>query len=127
MSTADLTILHVDDDADMRHVTALCLSRDAGVTVVSAESGREALDLLRSGLRPDVIVLDVSMPDMDGPATLSALRDLDGLEGAPVVFLTGRAAEHERRRYLALGAASVIPKPFDPSTLADDLRAVARR
>ena len=127
MSTAELTILHVDDDADMRHVTALSLSRDAGVAVVSAESGREALDLLKSGLRPDVIVLDVSMPEMDGPATLSALRDLDGLESAPVVFLTGRAAEHERRRYLALGAASVIPKPFDPSTLADDLRAVVRR
>ena len=127
MSTAELTILHVDDDADMRHVTALCLSRDAGVAVVSAESGREALDMLEAGLRPDVIVLDVSMPGMDGPATLSALRDLDGLESASVVFLTGRAAEHERRRYLALGAASVIPKPFDPSTLADELRAVAQR
>lgn len=126
MSTADLTILHVDDDADMRHVMALCLSRDAQVTVVSAKSGREALKLLQSGLRPDVIVLDVSMPEMDGPTTMSALRKLDGLESAPVVFLTGRAAEHERRRYLALGAASVIPKPFDPSTLADDLRAVAR-
>lgn len=126
MSTVDLTILHVDDDADMRHVTALCLSGDAGVRLVSAESGREALDLLESGLRPDVIVLDVSMPGMDGPATLSALRELDGLEAAPVVFLTARSAEHERRRYLALGAASVIAKPFDPATLADDLRAVAR-
>jgi CheY-like chemotaxis protein len=126
MNAAELTILHVDDDADMRHVTALCLSTGNGVTLVSAESGREALDLLKSGLRPDVIVLDVSMPGMDGPATLSALRELDGLEAAPVVFLTGRSAEHERRRYLALGAASVIPKPFDPSTLADDLRAVAR-
>jgi Response regulators consisting of a CheY-like receiver domain and a winged-helix DNA-binding domain len=123
--TAVLTILHVDDDADMRHVTALCLSVETDLRVISAASGREALDLLDAGLRPTVIVLDVSMPDMDGPATLAALRKRDGLEAVPVVFMTARFAEHECQRYRSLGAVGVIPKPFDPACLAADLRALA--
>ena len=62
------------------------------------------------------------MPEMDGPTTLAALRRLDGLSETPVLFLTGQAAEHERARYRALGAADVIAKPFDPARLADDIR-----
>lgn len=120
--SSTLLVLHVDDDAEMRHVTALCLFGAPDIRVTSAESGQQALQLLEGGLRPHLILLDVTMPEMDGPATLTAIRALDGLADTPVVFLTGRASEQERQRYSALGAAGVIVKPFDPAQLADHVR-----
>jgi len=120
--SSTLLVLHIDDDAEMRRVTALCLAGAPDIAVTSAASGREALDHLCEGFRPHLILLDVTMPEMDGPATLAELRRLDGLAETPVVFLTGRASEHERQRYKALGAAGVIAKPFDPARLAHDIR-----
>lgn len=117
-----LVILHVDDDADIREVAAMSLQLDADIDLVSVASGEEALARLRAGLRPDVILLDVMMPELDGPATLAQLRGIPGQEETPVVFMTARAQAQEQDRYLGLGARAVIQKPFDPMTLARDLR-----
>lgn len=122
MSFRTLLILHVDDDAEMRDLIALCLATAEDMTLTSLDSGPAALEHLKAAPPPHLILLDVCMPEMDGPATLAALRGLDGLAETPVVFLTGRTAEHECARYRALGAADVIAKPFDPARLADDIR-----
>lgn len=121
---APLTILHVDDEADIREVTALSLELDPDMAVQSAVSGQDALDVLGGGYRPDVILLDVMMPDLDGPGTLERLRQLPGCETTPVIFMTARTRKEERDAYIALGAVSVITKPFDPMTLGAHVRDV---
>lgn len=119
-----LLVLHVDDEADIREVTALSLSLDPDIEVQSAASGQEALDVLQAGLRPDVVLLDVMMPVMDGPGTLERLRAVPGCETVPVVFMTARTRNEERDAYLALGAVAVVVKPFDPMSLAQQVRAI---
>ncbi len=117
-----LVVLHVDDEPDIREVAALSLQLDPAITLISVPSGEEALSRLDAGLTPDVILLDVVMPMLDGPATLSRLREIPGQEDTPVLFMTARAQAQEQNRYLALGARAVILKPFDPMTLARDVR-----
>ena len=116
------SVLLVDDDPDIRTIGRLSLANVGGLTVHLAASGAEALALLAS-LRPDLILLDVMMPDLDGPATLRALKDDPALADIPVVFMTAKAHPREVERYLALGARAVIAKPFDPLTLAERVRA----
>ena len=89
-----------------------------GFRVIEAQTGTEALEMLEQ-LDPDVVVLDVMMPGMDGPATLKALRALPQTAAIPVIFLTGKVQIHEVRHYKKLGALDVIPKPFDPRLMAD--------
>lgn len=117
-----LAILHVDDEPDIREVAAFSLELDPEIDLTTAESGELALELLKGGLRPDVILLDVMMPRLDGPGTLARLRVLPGLEQTPVIFMTARVQSSERDRYLELGAIGVITKPFDPMTLAGQVR-----
>lgn len=117
-----LKVLHVDDEPDIREVAAMSLDIDPDVELVSAASGQKALEALEAGLRPDVILLDVMMPDLDGPGTLERLRKLPGLADTPVIFMTARAQSHEQQRFLSLGAIAVIVKPFDPMILAQQVR-----
>lgn len=117
-----LMVLHVDDEPDIREVAAFSLELDPSIDLTTAESGEVALDLLRGGFRPDVILLDVMMPRLDGPGTLARLRALSGLETTPVIFMTARVQTSELDRYLDLGAIGVITKPFDPMTLASQVR-----
>ena len=112
------SVLLVDDDPDIRRVGEIGLRIVGGLEVWCAESGPEALELLGS-IHPDVVVLDVMMPGMDGPDTLRAIRERSDV---PVVFLTAKAQQREVQRYLGLGAAGVIPKPFDPMELAQELQ-----
>ncbi|RZJ43185.1 MAG: response regulator [Brevundimonas sp.] len=119
---SSLAVLHVDDEPDIREVAGLSLDLDPGVVLTTAESGEVALQLLEGGLRPDVILLDVMMPRLDGPGALARLRLLPGLEETPVIFMTARVQASERDRYLDLGAIGVITKPFDPMTLAGQVR-----
>lgn len=116
-----LKILIVDDEADIRRIARLGLSRLGGCDVLEASNGREALLVARTE-RPDVILLDVMMPGQDGPATLEALRADTTTAPIPVVFLTAKAMPSEVARLEALGAAGVLTKPFDPRTLADQVR-----
>ena len=114
---SDLRLLHVDDDENIRALAALAFDLAGGVAVHSAASGSEALRLVAEGLRPDVVLLDVMMPGMDGPAVLAALAEMPEVAGAPVIFMTAQTQDHEVARLKALGALGVVIKPFDPMPL----------
>jgi CheY-like chemotaxis protein len=116
-------ILIVDDDEDIRMVSEVVARRIGQWEVVLAASGEEALERA-SEEQPDVILLDVMMPGMDGPATLEQLRRDSATAAIPVIFLTARAQSHEIERYLALGADGVIVKPFEAMTLPDRIRQI---
>ena len=114
-------ILVIDDSALIRHVVQAGLRGEPGWHVDAAESGPRGVELATSA-RPDLILLDVEMPDPDGPATLALLREREVTREVPVLFLTGHSADEDRRTLLALGAAGVIAKPFDPPALAAEIR-----
>jgi CheY-like chemotaxis protein len=117
-----LNVLHVDDEPDIREVAAFALEMDPELSVRSVASGQEALEVLGSDALVDVVLLDVMMPELDGPGTLERLRQLPGHADTPVIFMTARAQSHELDRFLSLGAIAVIIKPFDPMTLGQQLR-----
>ena len=121
-----MKVLIVDDDDDIRTITRLSLTTVGGLDVVEAADGRAAVDAALCE-RPDLILLDVMMPEMDGVQTLAALRSQGAVAGIPVVFLTAKALQSEIDRLLSFNVAAVFVKPFDPLTLADRLRDVARR
>lgn len=119
-------VLLVDDEPDIRQIAELSLRAVARWEVVAAGSGRQAVEVAEAS-RPDVILLDVMMPSMDGPTTLGELRRSPALRGVPVIFMTAKAQKHEIERYLALGASGVIIKPFDPMSLAAEIRRIVER
>ena len=120
-----LSVLYVDDEPDIREIAGLALGLDPGLEVRLAGSGAEALEMVRGGAwRPDVVMLDVMMPVMDGPAVLAGLREENATVATPIVFITARTQAQDRERLLQLGAVAIIAKPFDPMTLAQQLRAV---
>lgn len=116
-------ILHVEDEDSIREVAALALGTVGGFTVEGCSGGAQAVERAPA-FAPDLVLLDVMMPDMDGPATLAALRALPGLEEVPVVFMTAKVMAEEIARFKDLGAVDVIEKPFDPMTLADRVREI---
>jgi two-component system OmpR family response regulator len=121
MIRADLrTVLYVDDEPDIREVVELSLGLIENVQVVTCESGKQALGVLPD-VRPDLVLLDVMMPDLDGPGTLKAMRAHPALKHIPVVFMTAKAMPQEVAKFRELGAASVIAKPFDPMTLGEQV------
>jgi two-component system OmpR family response regulator len=114
-------VLHVDDEPDIREVVELSLSLDPDLKVRSCGSGGDALAAAVAWL-PDLILLDVMMPLMDGPTTLTHLRQSPRTADIPVVFMTARAQPRELEHFVSLGAEGVIAKPFDPMTLATAVR-----
>ncbi|HTO60880.1 MAG TPA: response regulator [Bradyrhizobium sp.] len=116
-----IRLLHVDDEPDIRTVVELALSMDPVFEVRSCESGADAL-AAAAEWQPDLMLLDVMMPVMDGPATLARLRANPATTDIPVIFMTARAQARETERFRSLGAIGVIPKPFDPMTLAASVR-----
>jgi len=115
------TLLLIDDDDDIREIAQLSLELGAGWNVITAASGPEGIELAREK-QPDAILLDVMMPVLDGPATLARLREDERTKAIPVVFLTAKARPAEHDRLASLDVAGVLPKPFDPMTLADRLQ-----
>jgi CheY-like chemotaxis protein len=120
-----LRILHVDDEPDIREVVELSLSLDPAFSVRSCASGGDALCAVVEW-PPDLILCDVMMPVMDGPATLARLRQSPHTAHIPVVFMTARAQTRELEHFKSLGATGVIAKPFDPMTLAASVRSHLR-
>jgi CheY-like chemotaxis protein len=118
----NLHTLSVDDEPDIREIINLSLSLDPLFRVRECSSGRAALRDATEW-RPDLILLDVTMPIMDGLTTLAELRADRRTAMIPVVFMTARAQAHEQARFKSLGAAGVIPKPFDPMRLPALVRA----
>ncbi|MFT3765006.1 MAG: response regulator [Minicystis sp.] len=105
-------VLVVDDEPHLRRIGELCLRSIGQMTVSLAASGAEAVEVAATE-RPDVILLDVMMPGMDGPTTLGELRARPETADIPVIFMTAKVQKHEVERYLRLGAAGVIGKPFE--------------
>jgi CheY-like chemotaxis protein len=114
-------LLHVEDEPDIRAVVEMSLALDPDITLKSCASGADAL-VAAADWEPDLILMDVMMPVMDGTETLTHLRESARTAAIPVVFMTARAQTTEAEHFLSLGAAGVIPKPFDPMTLAAAVR-----
>ena len=110
-------ILHVDDEPDIRKIAELSLGLNPDIEVRSCASGADALAVAITW-RPDLIICDVMMPTMDGPATLAQLRRNPETAAIPLIFMTARAQASELDHLKSLGATAVISKPFDPMTLA---------
>jgi CheY-like chemotaxis protein len=121
-----MKVLIIDDDADIRMIAGLSLSRVGKMEVIEAASGAEGVRKAQAE-KPDVILLDMMMPTMDGSQTLAALRLQPGTAETPVIFLTAKAVGVEVERMTALGAAGVLIKPFDPRTLSADVLALVKR
>lgn len=114
-------ILYVEDDPDIQAIAIMVLDTINGFTLEACNSGSDALEKAVA-FNPDLILLDVMMPGMDGPETLKGLRNFPELANTPVVFMTAKVQPQEVQGYLSLGAVGVIAKPFDPMTLAQQLR-----
>ena len=114
-------ILYVDDEPDIREIAELALSLDPGLDVRTAASGEEAIALAQEW-SPQLVLLDVMMPGMDGPQVLARLRSIPATRAVPVVFITARAQADELHTFATLDAKGVIAKPFDPMTLAEQVR-----
>lgn len=115
------TLLLVDDEADIREVGRLSLQISGGWEVLLAGSGQECIEVAKEHL-PDAIILDVMMPDMDGIATLEALRSEPATAHIPVLFLTAKVQAADQARFLQLGVAGILAKPFRPNSFAADVR-----
>lgn len=123
---AEIRILHVDDEPDVRLLVEASLGLDPDLVTQSCASGAEAL-AIAAHWRPDLILLDATMPDMDGPATLAQLRHDPHTAGIPVLFLTASSQDSDVDRFKAIGSVGVIAKPFDPRALAPSVRSHAQQ
>src|SRR5687768_14822240 len=110
------SLLYVDDDDDIREIVELSLSLDGSIRVHSSAGGEQALITMREQ-RPDLVVLDVMMPGMDGPAMFDRMRADPLLKHIPVIFMTAKADSGEAARFRDMSAIGVIAKPFDPMVL----------
>ena len=115
-------ILIIDDEEDIREVAALSLEATAGWEIVTASSGADGI--LAAGNSkpvPDAILMDVMMPEMDGPTTFRMMQQNPELAGIPVILLTAKVQGVDQRRFAGLGVSGVLFKPFNPLTLADQI------
>ena len=113
-------ILLIDDEKYLSSVIQICLKKLGGWTVLSAESGSEGL-LKAETEQPDAILLDVMMPDLDGPTVLQRLKANPATQAIPVIFLTAKVQSADHKKYAQLKIAGVLAKPFDPLKLADQV------
>ena len=118
-----MKVLIIDDEADVRRIASLSLVHVGRFEVVEASGGREGVAVAHAE-KPDVILLDVMMPGMDGPTTFAALRDDPATRDIPIVFVTARAMSAELEPLRSLGAKGVLTKPFNAMTLPKDLESV---
>lgn len=114
-----LRVLYVDDEEDLREVAQMSLELDPEIEVRACASGAAAIEEI-DAWHPDLILMDVMMPDMDGPETLRRMR-ARGV-AVPIVFVTARAAHTDVQQLTALGADGVVAKPFNPLQLATQVR-----
>ncbi|BAZ04566.1 response regulator [Calothrix sp. NIES-3974] len=113
-------ILVIDNEEYIQEVTKICLETVAGWEVITASSGIEGIKKATTE-KPDVILLDVMMPDMDGLTTFKKLQEQGETRNIPVILLTAKIQNSDRQRYAAMGMQAVIPKPFNPMELAQDV------
>ncbi|HNB16766.1 MAG TPA: response regulator [Candidatus Obscuribacter sp.] len=116
-----MKVLLVDDDTNIRMVAVMGLEDELDWEIQEASSGQEAIQLA-STQKPDLILLDMMMPGMDGISTFGKLRELDTVKDTPIIFMTAKVQPEEIESYKILGARGVIIKPFDPITLAQEIQ-----
>jgi len=116
-------ILYVEDEVDIQTIAKIALEDIGGFNVKICSSGQEAIELIES-FNPDLILLDVMMPGIDGPETLKRLKKLNLLGNSSIIFMTAKVQIQEIEYYKSLGALDVISKPFDPITLADKINEI---
>jgi len=116
-------ILYAEDEPDIQAVAKLALEMIGGFKVLICGNGSEALEKVKD-FAPNLILLDVMMPGMDGPTTLQNLRADPATAAIPVIFLTAKVQAAEIAQYQAMGALTVMAKPFNPMTLATEVKQV---
>ena len=121
MSNTLKHILVIDDDDDIREVSQMSLETVGGYTITSLNNGKDAISQAPNIKELDAILLDVMMPEMDGPTTLKKLREHSSLDAVPIILMTARVQPLEVKKYLKMGAAGVISKPFDPMNLSNQV------
>jgi two-component system OmpR family response regulator len=114
-------ILYAEDEADIRSIAQIALEDIGGFTLKYCNSGQEALDSAEE-FQPDLLLLDVMMPGMDGPTCLRKLREKPALANIPAIFMTAKIQMKEIAEYKEMGVLEVINKPFDPMRLAQQIR-----
>lgn len=120
MAETLMRLLYVEDDEDIAEIAVMAFQALGNFDVTHCPSGEAAI---RGYLKvdPQLIIIDVMMPEMDGPETIAQLKALHGPSIAPFIFMTARVQPHEQSAYRAIGALEVIAKPFDPMTLCDEI------
>lgn len=116
-------ILYVEDDPDIQAIAKLALEAVGEFNVKICNSGKQALGVVRE-FKPQLFLLDVMMPIMDGPDTLAKLRALPALANIPAIFITAKIQIHEVNLYREMGVLDVISKPFDPMILAEQINEI---
>jgi two-component system, OmpR family, response regulator len=114
-------IMMVEDDVDIQTIARLALETIGDFDVLTCDSGYDAIDNVER-FKPDLILLDVMMPEMDGITTFKKLREIKSAKIIPIIFMSAKVQHHEVEEYYHLGAMSVIAKPFDPMALADNIK-----
>jgi two-component system, OmpR family, response regulator len=118
-----MKVLLIDDEEDIRKIGRLSLEAVGKFETTVAASAAEGIALAKASL-PDLILMDMTMPGMDGLAALAELQATPGLERVPVLFLTAKVQHEEIEHYVSVGAVGVIQKPFDPMTLPAEIRTI---
>ena len=116
-------ILHVDDDEDIRTIVQIALETVGQFRILQSSDGQSAISSAEE-FAPQLLLLDVMMPEMSGQELRSEIQEIPGMADVPTVFVTAKAEDHFAEELRAQGAIAVITKPFDPMTLADELRAI---
>ena len=116
-------IMYVEDDVDIQVIGKLALEEVGGYEIIICNNGVEAIRDVED-FNPDMILLDVMMPEMDGMTTIKKLKENDSVKDIPVVFMTAKSQSHELSTYMELGAVEVIKKPFDPMALPGILNSI---
>lgn len=117
------SILIVDDEEDIITIAKMSLEALGGYTVATAVNGQDFLDKVES-VAPDLVLLDVMMPEVDGPTALKKYIEKYGDLAKPVVFMTAKTQRHEVESFLSLGAVKVLAKPFNPTSICGELEQI---
>jgi two-component system OmpR family response regulator len=113
-------IMVIEDNPDIQELVSIILTQIGKFNIIICKSGQEAINKIDQ-FSPQLILLDVMMPMMDGPTTMAKIRELPSGKEVPIIFMTARVQSQEINEYLELGAIGVIEKPFDPGNLSNDI------
>ena len=116
-------ILYIEDEPDIQAIAKIALESLGGFEIKICSSGEEAIANAVSFM-PDLLLMDVMMPGLNGPDTYSILREMPALIDIPAIFMTAKVQPEEVSKYITMGALGVIAKPFDPMTLSEQIESL---